>query len=115
MEAKKVTSFVKEVLARINGDTDKAIAEKNYRKADAAVRGQISSLESRKVDAEIAVETAKEELADAKYPTNLIGDNSDYIRNIVRKQERVDEAQAELEDVNESLDYFKALNKEFNP
>lgn len=115
METKKVKSFVNEVLARINGDTDKAIAQKNYRKADAAVKGQISSLESRKVDAEVALETAEEELADAKYPATLIGDNSDYIRGIVRRQEKVDEAKEELDEVNESLNYFKSLHSEFNP
>lgn len=111
----EVKSFVKEVVARLQGDDNEVIAQRNYRKANAAVKGQISSLESKKVDAEVSLEEAKEKLADAKYPTSPIKDNSDYIRTIVRRQEKVTEAEEALEEVNSSLAYFKGLWEEFNP
>lgn len=110
----KAKSFINEVLARIQGDEDKVVAERNYRKADAAVRGQISSLENKKVDAEISLEEAKDKLHAVKYPTTPIGDISEYIRGIAKAQEKVDEAEEKLTEVNESLDYFTELQKSFS-
>lgn len=112
--ASNVKSFVKQVLAQLQGNEDQVVAEKNYRKATSAVKGQISSLESKQVDAEIALDEAKEALHSAKYPTKLIKDTSDYVRNVAKKQEAVDSAQEELESINESLKFFTKLNKEFD-
>ena len=110
----EVKSFVNQVLARLKGDDDKVIAERNHRKAVSAVKGQISSLESKELDCEIAVEEAKENLNEAKYPTTLIKDASDYIARIARKQEALDEAEEKLQSVKDSLSYFKTLQTEFN-
>ena len=107
-------SFVKEVMARLKGDDDKVVAERNFRKANAAVRGQISSLESKKVDLEVKLDEASDELLAAKYPTSPIQDASQYVRTIAAKQSNVDRATEELEEVEESLDYFENLSAEFN-
>lgn len=114
METTKINSYVKEVMARIKGDDDKVTAERNYRKATSAVTGQLASLASKKVDAQIKVEEAKEKLQNAKYPTTVIGDISDYIRSIASKQEKLDSAEEELADVESSLKFFEELNTEFN-
>lgn len=114
METTTVKSFVKEVLARFKGDDNEVVAQRNYRLANAAVKGQLSTLEGKKVKAEVNVETAKEKLDAAKYPTSLIEDGSDYIRNIVRNQESLDEAKEKLETINESIKYFQGLSTEFD-
>lgn len=111
----EVKSFVTETLARLKGDNDKVIAERNYRKANSAVKGQLSSLESKKVDAEVSLEEAVEKLNSAKYPTSLIKDNSEYIRSIANRQDKVNEAKDNLEDINKSIEYFQNLYGEFNP
>lgn len=113
--SKKLGSFVKEVMARLQGDDDKVVAERNYRLANAAVKGQLSSLDGKQVEAEVTLESAKEKLNSAKYPTTLISNSSDYIRSISRAQDQVDEAQEELNNVNSSIEYFKGLYEEFNP
>lgn len=107
-------SFVKQVLAAMKGDNDKVIAERNYRKANSAVKGQLSSLESKKVDAEVDLDEAKDALVAAKYPITLIKDNATYIRTIVKRQEDVDSAQEKLDSINESSTFFKELSDEFN-
>lgn len=114
MGTKKVESFVKEVLARISGDTDKAVAQKNYRLANAAVKGQLSNLDGKQVQAEVDLDTAKENLNAAIYPTEMITDAAEYNRNIVKKQERVDEAQEKLDSITESIEYFKGLSEKIN-
>lgn len=114
MGTKVVKSFVKEVLARINGDTDSALAERNYRLATAAVEGQLSNLNGEKVRAEVDLETAKDKLSAAIYPTTMIKDASAYNRNIVERQEKVDEAQEKLDDIEASIAYFKSLSEKIN-
>lgn len=111
----KLESFVKEVMARLKGDDDKVVAERNHRLANAAVKGQLSSLDGKLVEAEVSLEKANEELKAAKYPTTLISDSSSYIRNIDAKQQKADEALEELEDIQSSIEYFNGLYKEFNP
>ena len=113
--SKKVTSFVKEVMARLTGNDDQVIAEKNYRLANASVKGQLSSLEGKLVKSEIELESAIEALSATKYPTTLIADSSSYVRNIRSKQESVDTAQEELQSIKESIEYFNGLYLEFNP
>lgn len=108
-----VKSFIDEVLARLQGDSDGAVAARNARKADSAVRGQLAALEAQRVDDEIALEEAVERLGNAKYPTTPIENAQDYIQSIVDAQEDVDSAQEALDATIESLEYFKALAGDF--
>lgn len=105
----KTTSFVKEVLARIKGDNVAVIAEKNYRKATAGINGQIASLNGRLVEEEEKVDEASENLANAKYPTDVITDVTAYVKKIRDKQEAYDKAVDNLATVKDSLDYYKTL------
>ena len=52
-----MTTFIKEVLARLQGDDAKVIAAKNERKAKAAFKQQIAAFEAEEVKQE---EVAKE-------------------------------------------------------
>ena len=107
-------SFVKEVLARFKGDTDKVVAEKNYRKASAGISGQIAALNAKLVEEEGRVEDAKEALEAVKYPTDLITDVSSYVKNIKDKQEAYDKAKGNLEGVQETLTSYKDLMAGFD-
>jgi hypothetical protein len=110
---KKGSIFAKEVLARLKGDDAKAIAEKNARKAMSAVEGQLAALKAKEVDLENTLEDAQENLANAKYPTDMITDNQNYIRNIKKAQEMLDNAEQDLKDVKDSINYFDNLLKSF--
>lgn len=112
-EVKKGVSFVKEVVARITGDEDKVIAEKNYRKATSAIKSQINNLEASLVDKEDNLEEAKEALAVAKYPTVLITDRDEYASNILMKRNDVIDAEDDLQETKDKIEYFKTILKEF--
>ena len=114
MSVKTASSFVKEVMARITGDSDKATAERNYRLASAAIEGQLSTLTGKKVKAEVELETKQENLESAIYPTKLIGDSSDYCRSIGSCQKGIDEAQDKLDSIEDTIDYFEALKIKIN-
>ena len=114
MGVKKATSFVKEVMARLSGDTDKATAERNYRLASAAIEGQLSTLTGKKVKAEVKLETEQENLETAIYPTKLIDDSGDYCRSIASAQGNVDSAQDKLDSIEDSIIYFEALQMKIN-
>lgn len=115
MELKIGLSYVEEVLARIKGDKDEATAQKNYRLANAAVKGQISSLEGKIVKSEIELEKAEEALLDAMYPKEIISGSAAFIKSIADCQDRVTEAKTTLEEIEESLKYFQNLHEKFNP
>ena len=110
----KVKSYVKEVLARITGDEKAVIAEKNYRKASAAAKGQIASLEAKLVGAEDQLDNANEALVVAKYPTTSIGEGKNYIQGIIDAQASVDNAQKNVDDIKASIKFNQGLLAEFD-
>jgi hypothetical protein len=105
----KINSFVSEVIARLKGDSPKAVAEKNFRMADSAINSQIATLKAKTVKDENMLEDAKEALKNAKYPTDPIRDTEEYIRNIVTAQEAVDKAQKEADATIKSIKYFEEM------
>lgn len=107
----KIKSYTKEVLARITGDKDQVIAEKNYRKASAQINGQIASLQSKLVEDEQRVEDAQDKLNEAKYPTTLV--DGDYLNDVVEANDQVEYAQAVLDETNKSIAFYKALLADF--
>lgn len=109
---KDLTSFVKEVISRIKGDDSEALALKNERKARAAINQQVSALENRIVDNEVAVEEAQEKYDNILYPTTLIEDGAAYIKNVKNNYEALEVAKETLEDTKLSLEFFKKLLKE---
>lgn len=103
--------FVKQVVAQLKGDDVTAKAIKIARKGIAAINGQISSLESKKVDLETAKEEADESRTSAMFPTEIINSNENYINQIVRAEERYQNTIDDLEEVENTLVYFKALKE----
>lgn len=109
---KKVTSFVKEVVARITGDGAEATAQKVGRKAMSALESQVAALKAQLVDDETRVEDAEEALNVAIYPTEMFRDNRAYCANIARAQANLDEAVERKTATEESIVFFKTLLKE---
>lgn len=110
----KVSNYIKQTLAFLKGDEEGQLAARNERKADSILRGQLATLENEKVNAEIALETAQDELAIAKYPTKLIGSPESYIEGIKSAREKVVKAEKHVKDIQSSIEYWTALQKEYN-
>lgn len=108
----KVTLFIKEVTARLQGDETTAIAIKNAKKAGTSIDSQTAALRSAIVDAETEVEEAEEALGNAKFPKELITDNKRYLDNIKAAQAKLDASEWTLANLQESLEYFENLKKE---
>jgi len=109
---KKMSSFVKEVVARLSGDNDEAVAQKVARKAMSALEGQVAALRSTIVDHEQALEDAEEALGNAIYPTAVFSDSKAYCAGIAKAQAKVDDARETLETTKESIEFFSKLLKE---
>lgn len=111
---KTVSSFVREVLARLKGDAETVIAEKNERKARSAFNGQIAALEARIVDSEDKVGEAEEAFKAAKYPVVIIGSAQSFVEGVRNAHTKWESAKDELSALKESLTFFKNLvNDEF--
>jgi hypothetical protein len=110
-EITKQILFVKEVLARLTGDNNEAVAAKIARKSISALQGQVSALTSKQVDDENALEDAQETLNNTIFPIALFTDNKAYAQSILNAQARVDAAQDNLDATNASLKYFNVLLK----
>jgi|SRR6185312_3546921 len=109
---KDLTSFVKAVKARIEGDKVEELAAKNEIKARSAIHLQIALLSSSEVDAKSALEDAKEAYENAIYPTVLIGDGKAYASGIIRAKEAVEAKEEALKQVEDSLEFYNNLLKE---
>lgn len=109
-----VTSYYKQMLGYLKGDNAQVVAAKNERKSNSAIQGQLAALRAKQVDDESRVEDAQEALTRDYFPTDLITDNSSYIRNIVKAKEALDTASATLISTKDSIVFFEGLAKDFN-
>jgi len=97
------------VLAKLTGDKAAEIAARNEKKARAALKGQISALESDQVNLEEKVEDCKEALNNAIYRTEPITSSEDYIEGIALAQGSLDDAEDNLAINVVSIEYYKDL------
>lgn len=104
-----ITSYGKEILARLKGDENQAIAAINERKARSAFKGQVSALESKIVDLEDVVTEKKEALENAIYPVTKITNNQNFIDAVMAAKNALVEAEEDLEDAKEALAFFQDL------
>lgn len=111
MSTNSVTSFIKEVLARLSGDQSEVIAAKNERKAQSAFKANAAAIEAKIVDAEEKLEQAQENLKAAMYPTEYITDNTTYLRSISDADEKVESAQEALDALKDSLKKWEGRKK----
>lgn len=102
-------TFIAAIAAKIKGDGSDAKASRIGRKAVSAVRGQIAGLEAKLVDAQMAVETAKENLENAIYTTSEITDGQRYCQSIANAQQNLQMAENSLKEVEDSISFFKGI------
>lgn len=107
MSVSKTKSFVKEVIAILQGDNAEATAQKILRGADSAFKTQIAALTGDTISLEDRLEDAKEALRLARLNNGkLISDRNDYIRNLLQAQNRVVEAEEALDAHNAKLTFL---------
>ncbi len=110
---KTMKSYVKETLARLTGDNNEVVAQKNYRKATSILNGQVAALKAKQVDAEGVLEEAEEALKSAKFPSTLIERGDSYMSNLNSAKEVVADAKASLEAVTSSIKEAEQTLSEF--
>lgn len=109
----KFANFLKVMEGILTADDNKVLAGRNANKAEAAVEQQLSAQRSELTDRNIALEEAEDALKAVKYPKTKIENGKDYIRSIRDAQARVDAAKDAVEETNNNIAYFEALQKEF--
>lgn len=107
-------SYVKQAIASIKGDDAAALAQKNYRTANAATKGQLAALEAKKVRDEDNVAAAQERLDAVKYPAERITNSEEYILDLVHANRVLVSAKDELDSTEESIKFFNDLLEEFD-
>jgi hypothetical protein len=94
----KMKSFVKQFIAKIEGDDATVRAEKALRQADSALKTQIATLTGDTINLEDAVEAAKEAQANARINNaEPITDREYYVQKLLGAKNDVTEAQEELD------------------
>lgn len=105
----KFSNYAKTVIALINGDGAEVIALANERKAQSALKGQISALESKEVNDEDSLSDAQEYFRKVFAPATKIGEQTSYILNLKSARDKVVKAQDNLDDTRESLKFYRGL------
>ena len=91
-------SFVKEVVAILQGDNAEATGQKILRQADSALKTQIASLNGDTITLEDTVEYAQENLRIARVNNGkLITDRNVYVRSLLEAKNKLTDAQDALE------------------
>jgi hypothetical protein len=94
----KMKSFVKEVVAILQGDNAEATGQKILRQADSALKTQIASLNGDTITLEDTVEYAQENLRIARVNNGkLITDRNVYVRSLLEAKNKLTDAQDALE------------------
>jgi len=104
----KVKSFVKQVVAVIQGDSAEALGQKILRQADGELTVQIAIFKSKVIKLETNVEKAKEREALALINNGkLIDEDSDYVSNLLLAENNVISAEEELETMNRKIEFLQ--------
>ncbi|AGO47716.1 hypothetical protein Phi4:1_gp179 [Cellulophaga phage phi4:1] len=114
METTIMKAYVRKVMAKLTGDKNKELAERNFIKATLGADQQISSLKYKLAEAKISLEDKKKEVDNAKYPETLIGDVKVYFSAIKSAEESVEVEEEKILDLENSIEFFEALKVEFN-
>lgn len=104
----KVKSFIKQTVAIIKGDDAAALAEKNYRLANAAFEAETAKLKGDTVDLEQSLQDARETLTSKRLNEGvLIKDRSAYLYALLNAQNGVTIAEEKLTMHQAKVDFFK--------
>lgn len=103
-------SFIKQTLSFLTNDIDEVKATKAFRKAIARVSSTISSLKYDEVNAQQKVEEKLDELNKAIFTINV---DDNYTKNISIAQTNYDIAIEKLEEIQDSIVYWKEIYDKF--
>lgn len=113
MAKTKVESFINQFIAQIKGDDAKVKAEQNFRLAQSALKVQISLAEAKTVELEQNLENAKEQEIKALVNSGCkITSGENYVSNLVHSSNKVTEAEEELEEHQEYLQFLQQKLKD---
>ena len=108
-------SFVKEVIALLQGDTAEVTAQRILRQADSAFKTYIPSLEGDTMSLEDDVENAREKLRLAKLNQGQeILDKANYISNFIFAKNNLKDAEENLQNHLEMLNFLREEYKTLN-
>jgi hypothetical protein len=113
----KIKSVVKQFAAMVQGDSARVQAEKNYRRADSALKTQIAKLNGETISLEDKVETAKEKASAAIVNGGvLITDETRdlYVRNLISADNELKEAEKKLSKHKELIAFLEAKLEQLN-
>ena len=112
----KAGLYLKELLARLKGDQVEVNASRNARLAEAAFKGNLSSLEDKLIKAEISVEEKEEALnnailsVDAEGKLIPITDSEVFLRKIFDARTSLEKANADLKKVQDAIDFWTNMS-----
>ena len=106
------SQFVKLILAQLTGDQDTVLAVKNEKLATSALNTQIALREGELVEAETALEEAKERMTQVTFPVTLV-DRSSYVQLLLNTKNKVQEKEDAMELIEETLKFLKSTLKSF--
>jgi hypothetical protein len=110
----KISSYVRQTIAMFKGDTDKVLAENNYRVVLNGIKIQTALLEGEKFKKEESVAQAEQELQSAKFPTEKVTNTDRYFERVNSAQNNLEEAKEALETIKESIIKYEKLKDEFS-
>jgi hypothetical protein len=111
---KKIKSFVKQYVAELQGDTDKAQAEKVFRSIDSSLATHIAIKKGKTIFFQDQVDNAKEVLRKARLNNSTplsFEDRDVYVEKLIKAKNDLTQAELDLESHMEVLTF---LEKEYN-
>lgn len=115
MSKTKMKSFVKQFVALLSGDDDTVQAQNTFRRAEAGLKTQIHIKEGNLVDFEEALEQAKIKAKEALVNFGMpITDKTNYVSDLVAHQNKVDEAEENLEAEKDLIKFLKEKLEEIS-
>jgi hypothetical protein len=105
---KTVSSFMRQWTAFVKGDDDKALGEKNYRKAKAALQAQIHATQGQIVSLEIKLEEANARVENSIINFGkLIEDDYAYVQQLIDAEDAAKKAEKVLKEKQAYIDFLE--------
>lgn len=118
MTKSTISSYVKQVLARVTGNKEEVIAIRNERMAKASIDSMLSHIEAQIISAENTLGEAKDNYNNVLFSTNAKGElvpitsMENWANSLLDAKGRVIEAENKLESLEEAKAEFTTIKKE---
>lgn len=109
----KNSEFVNQIINKLKGDDNKAIAVKIQTKAVSVIKAQLAAKNVALLDLEENIEKAKANLLDVKINKGKIIVTADnYIKNLLTANKNVKDAEEDLENHKKDISFLTSTLKE---